>query len=169
MFKNNSHHPVLVIVLAVVLVLGCETTALISGVASNSARVPPTRVSAAPAQKPTRSPDDPYDFVTADTPHCSGGDNSASVVSGSITADGAPVEGQKIQASSGPGAEPISEEPAISDENGEFQVTFVCDGSACNGAFWLWLINDDADQVSPFVQFIFDDQCRHGTLNFSTP
>jgi hypothetical protein len=168
MLKNKTRPLVCLIALAALLMLGCETTALLSGLVSSSPRVPPTRVSSAPAKKPTRSPNDPYDFVTANTPHCAGGDNSASIVRGSITENGAPLPGQKIQASSGPGAEPISEQPAESDENGEFQVTFVCGGNACNGAFWLWLINDDAEQVSPFVQFIFDNQCRRGTLNFST-
>ena len=72
-----------------------------------------------------------------------------------------------MQASSGPGAEPISDAPAESDENGNFQVTFVCGGRACDGAFWVWLVNDDLEQVSPFVQFIFDNQCRTGIVNFT--
>lgn len=169
MLKNKSRALLGSIVLAALLMLGCETTALIRGVASNAGRVPATSVSVEQGGKPTRSPGAPYGFFPVGTPHCAAGDNSASIVSGQITENGAPVAGQKIQASSGPGAEPISEEPTVSRENGEYQVTFVCNGSACNGAFWLWLINDQAEQVSPFVQFIFDDRCRRGTLDFSTP
>lgn len=151
------------------LVVGCRTVDLMRSVATGPTRVPPTRAAQAPTRKPTRSPDSPYDFVTVGTPHCAAGDNAASVVDGKITLDGAPVVGQKVQASSGPGAEPISDNPAVSDEQGKYEVTFVCDNKACNGAFWVWLINDDNEQTSPFVQFVFDNQCRRGTINFSNP
>lgn len=83
-----------------------------------------------------------------------------------ITAQGQPLAGILVQGSAGPGGEPISEYPAESNDKGEYKVTFVCDGKACNGSFWIWIVDEEFRQVSPFVQFIFDDNCRRARLNF---
>ncbi|MBI4675518.1 MAG: hypothetical protein HY741_28065 [Chloroflexi bacterium] len=154
------------------MLLACRTTDLIGGLSSNAARPTATRAAKIPAAtdspepKGTRDPNAAFQFLPIGTPRCGAGDDNASVVKGRILEGNAPVAGQKIQASSGPGAEPISDEPAVSDDNGNYQVTFVCDGTACNGAFWVWLVDEDLVQVSPFVEFIFDNQCRRGTLDF---
>ncbi len=152
---------------AVFFLLACETTALINGVLSAPPRRAALPIERAATQKPTRAPNAPFDFTVLGTPRCAVGDDSASIVNGRVVQSGVPLAGQKIQASSGPGGEPISEEPAVSDADGNFQVTFVCGGNACNGAFWVWLVNDEKEQVSPFVEFIFDQQCRRGSVNFS--
>ncbi len=165
MSNRNWRAPLVLLACAVFLLLGCETADLIRNV---SARPTHTRtIPREPTEKPTRAPDAPFDFETVGTPRCAAGDETASIVQGRIVQDGAPVVAQQVQASSGPGAEPISETPAQSDDKGNFQVTFVCDGKACNGAFWVWLINDNNEQISPFVEFIFDKQCRRGTVNFA--
>lgn len=158
----------LLLVCSTLAIAACETTDLVRVAVSGSSGAAPTSAAQRePTKKPTRSPDAPYDFNPVGTPRCSVGDNAASIVKGRIIGGGGPIAGQKVQAASGPGAEPISDTPAESDEQGNFQVTFVCGGSACNGAFWVWLVNDDLEQVSPFIKFIFDDQCRTGSVNFS--
>lgn len=166
MFKNRSHVFVLLIGGIAIFLLACETANMIQALASRPTDLP-TRTQV--KGTPTRAPNGQFDFVAVGTPHCASGDEAESIVSGRITRNDEPVAGQKVQASSGPGAEPISEDPAVSDERGNFQVTFVCEGAACNGAFWVWLVNDADEQVSPFVEFIFDPQCRRGTVDFSTP
>lgn len=132
------------------------------------ARATATRKPGAQTTKPpaTRDPNAGLEFLPIGTPRCGVGDDNASVVRGRILENGAPLAGQSVIASSGPGAEPISDEPAVSDAEGNYQVTFVCDGEACNGAFWVWTVDEDMRQTSPFVKFIFDNQCRSGTLNF---
>lgn len=170
----NSHsRPLLVLVFAAIfLLLACRTLDLVGGAGSSSARPTATRAAknpaatASPKSKGTPDPNAAFEFIPLGTPRCGIGDNNASVVKGRILSGNVPVVGQKIQASSGPGAEPISDEPAVSDDNGNYQVTFVCDGKACDGSFWIWLVDDDLAQISPFVKFIFDNQCRSGTLNF---
>lgn len=152
-----------------IFLLACETATLLNAVIARPTRAPVTRAENTPVQKPTRAPDALFDFEVVGTPRCRAGDASASVVNGRVLSNNRPIAGAKIQASSGPGAEPISDEPAESDENGNFQVTFVCDGAACNGSFWIWMINENAEQISPFAQFIFDNNCRRGTVNFATP
>lgn len=152
--------------LTLLVLLGCRTFDLVAGrpvPPSGAAR--PTAARAAEAT-PTPNPDTEPEFVPASQARCEAGDNAASVVTGKITQDGAPLPGMRVQASSGPGGEPISDEPAESDENGDYQVTFVCDGKGCNGAFWVWLIDEDLNRISPFVQFIFDNNCRVGSVDF---
>jgi hypothetical protein len=161
-----------IVLIGVCLLLACRTTELIGGAISNTARATPTRAAKAPAAtsspkpKGTRDPNAAFQFIPAGTPRCAAGDNTASVVRGRILSDDGPIVGQRVQASSAPGGEPISDEPAVSDDNGKYQVTFVCDGTACNGAFWVWLIDENDSASSPFVEFIFDNQCRRGTLDF---
>ena len=166
-FSMQTHSRLLFFILlfAVGILLSCRTTDLLGG---DVARATPTRKPAAQATKPqpTRDPNAGLEFVPIGAPHCGVGDNNASVVRGRILENGAPLAGQRVTASSGPGAEPISDEPAVSNEQGIYQVTFVCDGKACDGAFWIWLVDEDYAQVSPFVQFIFDNNCRRGTLDF---
>jgi hypothetical protein len=164
------------VALLLFFLLACRTADLIGSLGRNSAS-PNTGASDQPsAQSATRAPtkrgpNDPnaFQFIPQGTPHCTAGEDTASLVTGQILENGAPVVAQKVQASSGPGAEPISDEPAESDESGNYQVTFVCDGGACDGAFWVWLIDADFNQVSPFVEFVFDKNCRHGTLDFASP
>ncbi len=170
----NSHSRPLLVFLcaAIILFLACRTLDLIGGAVSNGARPTAARAAkknaatALPKAQGTPDPNAAFEYIPLATPRCGVGDNGASVVTGRIMSGNAPVVGQKIQASSGPGAEPISDEPAVTDENGNYQVTFVCDGKACNGSFWIWLVDDEFVQISPFVKFIFDNQCRSGTLNF---
>lgn len=165
-----------ILALVVFTLLACQTTALISGLTQNNARPTATLVAkkttptrASKNAQPTRDPNGDYNFVTASRPNCTIGDNAASVVSGSIVNNGVPVAGQRVQASAGEGGEPISDEPAVSDGDGNYQVTLVCGGQACNGSFWVWLIDADSNQISPFVKFVFDQQCRRGTINFRNP
>lgn len=165
----------LFIALSVLTLLACQTTDLISGLAQRNAHHVATRTPAASAKNSGSTPGATHDpnagdaFVPASTPRCTVGDNSASVVTGRILDKNSPVVGQRVQASSGEGGEPISDEPAVTDQDGNFQVTFVCDGKACDGSFWIWLIDPDKNQTSPFVRFVFDNQCRRGTVNFKTP
>lgn len=176
---HKHSRPLFALVLfAALTLLACQTTDLISGVTQNNARPPATRITN--RNNPTdenpgdgnpagKEPAAEYDYDLAGTPRCTVGDNAASIVTGQVLDKGNPVMGQQIQASSGEGGEPISDPPAESDSSGNFQVTFVCGGSACNGSFWVWLIDDEGVQVSPFVQFVFDNQCRRGTVNFTNP
>lgn len=162
----HSRHFLVLTILTFGVLLACQTTDLLGG-GRNAARATPTRKSnsrAAAEDTPTSAAGP--QFVPIGTPHCGVGDNNASVVHGRILENGAPLADQRVTASSGPGAEPISDEPAVSNEQGEYQVTFVCDGKACDGAFWVWTTNEDNHRTSPFVKFIFDNQCRRGTLDF---
>ncbi len=156
----------LFILAAMCVLLACRTTDLLGG--ANKARAVPTREPVPQATKPpaTRDPLGDFEFLPLGTPHCGVGDNSASVVRGRILENSAPLAGQRVTASAGPGGEPISDEPAVSNEQGIYQVTFVCDGKACDGAFWIWTVDDQMRQTSPFVKFIFDNQCRRGALDF---
>jgi hypothetical protein len=94
-------------------------------------------------------------------PSCSGGADNESSVTGRTTANGQAAVGQFIQASAGPGGEPISDVPATSDKNGNFKVTLICGGKACNG-----VVDNERRQLSPFVRFSFSGGCRHGVVNF---
>jgi len=155
------------VLLTIGLLLACRTTELLTG-GARSARVTPTRkTSVSAATQATEDPNAGLEFLPVGTPHCGVGDNSASVVRGRILENGAPLEGQRVTASAGPGAEPISDEPAVSNAQGAYQVTFVCDNKACDGAFWVWTVDAEMRQTSPFVKFIFDNQCRRGALDFN--
>ena len=156
----------MLVLVAAFLLFACKTTEL-TGITDSKPRATPTRArTAAPKVKPTTDPEAGLIFMPLGTPRCGVGDNNASVVRGRITENNAPVEGQRVTASSGPGAEPISDEPAVTNAQGNYQVTFVCDGKACDGAFWIWTVDEEFQQTSPFVQFTFDKFCRSGTLNF---
>jgi hypothetical protein len=99
-------------------------------------------------------------------PSCEAGNNNESSVVGSIKADNKAAQGQRVQASSGPGGEPISENPAESNKDGNYKVTFICGGKACNGDFYIWMVSPSLQQISPFVKFSFRDGCYLGTQNF---
>jgi hypothetical protein len=163
---------IVIVLLGMGILLACRTTDLIRSVNLGAARAAPTHAADAPSNaaspeaSATHDPNAGFEFVPDGTPHCGAGDNRASVVKGRIVSNGAPVAGQRVTASAGPGGEPISDEPAVSDDRGNYQVTFVCDGKACDGAFWVWTVDEASNQTSPFVEFIFDNQCRSGTLNF---
>lgn len=161
--ESNARRFLVLLFCAGFFLLACETASLITGNGDPREPSNPAQESAVP---PTRSQQELSEFVPADTPRCSPGIEEYSVVDGQITQDGSPVVAQQLVASSGPGGDPIPSTPVESDENGTFQVPFICDESACNGSYWLWVINDDGEQVSPFVQFNFDNQCRRGTVNF---
>lgn len=174
--QKKSKTLVTLVILSVLTLLACQTAALISSFTQNKVRPAATR--AANNASPTRqnsipnAPPDPNAevlFEIAGTPRCTVGNNNASLVTGQILENGSPLFGQRVQASSAEGGEPINNTPAETDQDGNFQVTFVCGGSACNGSFWVWLVDADNNQTSPFVQFVFDDQCRRGVVNFSTP
>ncbi len=157
----------LLMLVSICVLLACRTTDLLGG--ANKARAVPTRKTVSQATKPpaTRDPLEGFEFLPLGTPHCGVGDNTASVVRGRILENGAPLAEQRVTASSGPGGEPISDEPAVSNEQGIYQVTFVCNDKACDGAFWIWTVDDEMRQTSPFVKFIFDQQCRRGALDFT--
>lgn len=154
------------------LLMACRTADLIGGRLASPTQE--TRASAtlratrpAPTRTVVGTPRPLADtFGPAGVAKCAAGDDQESSVIGRITENGNPLPGLLVQASSGPGGEPISEYPAISDEEGRFKVTLVCDGKACNGAFWIWLIDEDLRQVSPFIKFVFDNNCRRGTVDF---
>lgn len=162
MLKSRSHVFVFVIAVFALGLLACETTNLIAG----SAQRRPTARRSGSSQSPTRNPSAPFVFMPLDQPRCSAGDNFVSLVNGNVLLDGFPAFGQQVIASSQPGGAPIDSTPVQADENGNFQVTFSCGGSACNGTYWLWLVDDASVQVSPYIEYIFDDQCRIGTVNF---
>ncbi|TAH52467.1 MAG: hypothetical protein EYC68_06740 [Chloroflexota bacterium] len=174
--QNKSRTLIAILALTLLTLLACQTTALLGGIMKNNARPAPTRAvskssatRASTKPKATSNPNSDYAFVPSATPRCTAGGNSASIVSGQILENGNPVVGQRVQASAGEGGEPISDEPAESDQSGNYQVTFVCDGRACDASFWVWLVDEDNNQISPFVKFVFDSQCRHGTINFENP
>ncbi len=126
--------------------------------------VPPTHTPPPPTPQP--SPTVFFLWTTAGNASCSEGSDSESSVSGKITANDKGAVGQRVQASSGPGGSPISDYPAESNANGNYKVTFICGGKACNGDFWIWMVDPSGRQISPFVKFHFDDNCRKGTQNF---
>lgn len=126
--------------------------------------VPPTHTPLPPTPQPT--PTVFFLWNTVGNPSCDGGSDNESSVSGKITANNKGAVGQRVQASSGPGGSPISDYPAESDKNGNYKVTFICGGKACNGDFWIWMVDPSGRQISPFVKFHFDGGCRKGTQNF---
>lgn len=126
--------------------------------------IPPTQ----PPPPPTPEPSPTVFFLwnTAGNASCEGGSDTESSVSGKITANNKGAVGQRVQASSGPGGSPISENPAESDKDGNYKVTFICGGKACNGDFWIWMVDASGRQLSPFVKFHFDGGCRKGKQDF---
>ncbi len=129
---------------------------------------PPTATPVPPTAPPTAAPTPTivYEWMPVGNPSCEAGNNNESVVVGTIKANDKGAVGQRVQASSGPGGEPISENPAESNKDGNYRVTFICGGKACNGDFWIWMVNANKQQVSPFVKFSFRDGCHRGIQNF---
>lgn len=124
--------------------------------------VPATRVPT-PVPSPTQS----FDWTLNGAQSCTAGTDAQSSASGKITANNKAAVGQKVQASSGPGGEPISDNPSESDKNGNYKVTFVCGGKACTGDFYIWMIDGATKhQISPFVKFHFDSGCHAGKQDF---
>lgn len=126
--------------------------------------IPPSQTLRPPA--PTPSPTAYYLWIMSGSQSCVGGSENESSVTGKITANNKAAVGQFVQASSGPGGEPISDVPAQSDSNGNYKVSFVCGGKACNGDFWIWMVDNSRRQLSPFVKFSFNSGCRKGSINF---
>jgi outer membrane biosynthesis protein TonB len=126
--------------------------------------VPPTQPPPPPTAQP--SPTVFFMWTTAGNASCDGGSDTESSVSGKITANNKGAVGQRVQASSGAGGSPISDNPAESNKDGNYKVTFICGNKACNGDFWIWMVDPNGRQISPFVKFHFDGGCRKGTQNF---
>ncbi|MCG3141562.1 MAG: hypothetical protein HDKAJFGB_02857 [Anaerolineae bacterium] len=126
--------------------------------------IPPTQPPPPPTPQP--SPTVFFLWTTVGNASCEGGSDSESSVSGKITANNKGAVGQRVQASSGAGGSPISDNPAESNADGNYKVTFICGGKACNGDFWIWMADPSGRQISPFVKFHFDGGCRKGTQNF---
>ncbi len=143
----------------------------------------PTAVPATRAPRPTATPLPPPTAAPSDTPQptatidfpfkagqasCGPVDNATTdVVKGTINAGGKAAVGQRVRGSAGPGGEPIAYPDTLSDSNGKYTVTFACGSSACNGDFWVWMVNAEGQQTSPFVKFHFDDNCRKGKIDFT--
>lgn len=125
---------------------------------------PPPTATNAPTAIPT--PTMVFEYNVVGNPSCEGGGDNESSVIGKITANNKGALGQRVQASSGPGGEPISENPAESNKDGNYKVTFICGGKACNGDFYIWMVNAERKQISPFVKFNFSSGCRKGVQNF---
>ena len=133
-------------------------------------RPPPTEPPPPPTEpQPTQVPTpQPVFAFAAGSPTCNGNpDASESRVKGTISANGAGAVRQRVQASSGPGGSPISENPSLSDSSGNYTVTFICGGGPCNGDFWVWMVNAQLQQSSPYVKFHFDNNCRVGHVDFT--
>jgi hypothetical protein len=124
-----------------------------------------TPIPATNTPPPTVTPTPFFEWTTNGNSSCEGGDGNESVITGKITARNAGAVGQRIQASSGPGGEPVSD-PNLSDNNGNYRVTLVCGGKACNGDFYIWMIDLSNRQISPFVKFSFSSGCRKGKQDF---
>jgi len=137
-------------------------------------RPAPTQTPVPPTQppKPTATATQFFEWLTNGGSSCTSGDNSKSVVSGKITANGKAAIGQRVQVSSGPGGEPASD-PNLSNNNGVYVVTLTCGTDpdtnatkACNGDFYIWMIDPGNRQISPFVKFGFSNGCRVGKQDF---
>ncbi|MBI4675517.1 MAG: hypothetical protein HY741_28060 [Chloroflexi bacterium] len=126
---------------------------------------PPSPTATKKPPTPTPSPTVYFPWVTVGNASCEGGDDKESSISGKITANNKGAVGQRVQASSGPGGEPISD-PNLSDSNGNYKVIFICGGKACNGDFWIWIVDANGRQISPFVKFGFSAGCRKGKQDF---
>jgi hypothetical protein len=126
--------------------------------------VPPTNPP--PTDKPTATATIVFEYNLNGNSSCEGGSANESTIIGKITANDKGAVGQRVQASSGPGGEPVSENPAMSDDKGNYKVTLICGGKACNGDFYIWMVNANGQQASPFVKFNFSDSCRKGKQDF---
>jgi hypothetical protein len=88
-------------------------------------------------------------------------------VRGTIVARNAAAVGQRVRASAGPGGEPVSDVDATSNSEGKYTVVIQCSGGACDGNFWLWMVDAQGEQISEYVEFTFNDGCRRGVLDFT--
>ena len=95
-------------------------------------RPPPTNTPVPATLIPTVQPTATrvFDWALSGGQTCTAGSDTESNITGKITAEEKAARGQKVQASSGPGGEPISENPAESDNKGNYKVTFICGGKA---------------------------------------
>ncbi len=127
---------------------------------------PPTATPVPPTNTPV--PTATIVFSYQPTDHSCKADDTATMdtVHGTITANGKGAAGQRVRGSFGPGGQPISENDATSGPNGGYTVTFVCKGNACDGDWWVWMVDAQGSPISPYVKFTFNDDCRKGTLNF---
>lgn len=125
---------------------------------------PPPTATTAPTAVPTATM--VFEYDTSGSSSCEGGGDGESSVTGKISANNKGAQGQRVQASSGPGGEPISENPAESNKDGNYKVTFICGGKACNGDFYIWMVNAERKQISPFVKFNFNGDRRKCVQNF---
>lgn len=125
--------------------------------------VPPTKPP--PTDKPTAAPTIAFEYQTNGNSSCEGGSDAVSVITGKVTAKNAGAVGQRIQASSGPGGEPVSD-PNLTNSNGIYTVNLVCGSKACNGDFYIWMIDPNGRQISPFVKFGLSNGCRKGKQDF---
>lgn len=132
-----------------------------------TARPPTVPPPTAQPPSPSPSPTVVFPWTIVGSASCTTGSESESSVTGKITANSKGAVGQFVQASSGPGGEPISDVPATSDSNGNYKVTFICGGKACTGDFWVWMVNSSRQQISPFQKFSFNSNCRKGVVNFA--
>src|SRR6266849_9456544 len=88
---------------SLLMLLACQTTDLISGLAQRNAHPVATRTPASSSKSSnstpsvTRDPNGGDAFIPASTPRCTVGDNSASVVIGRILDKNNPVVGQRVQ------------------------------------------------------------------------
>lgn len=139
-----------------------------------TARPKPTQTPVPPTRTPKPSPTATqlFEWITNGGSSCTGGDNTKSTISGKITANGKGAVGQRVQVSSGPGGEPASD-PNLSNSNGNYIVTLTCgtdpdtnQTKACNGDFYIWMIDPSNRQISPFVKFGFSNGCRAGKQDF---
>ncbi len=136
-----------------------------------TARPRPTDTPLPPPTIPPTAPPPPtatvvFQFTPSDQ-SCTGADGATSdTIKGTIVARNAPAVGQRVRASAGPGGEPMSDDK-LTNVNGIYTLIFVCNGGVCNGDFWVWMVNAEGQQTSPYVKFSFNDGCRRGTLNFS--
>ncbi len=128
---------------------------------------PPTATSVPPTNTPVPTATVVYQYKTSGK-DCEGDDGAAEdTVKGKITAaNGNVTRGMAVRGSAGPGGEPISYPDAVSGGQGNYTVTFVCNNAACNGDFWVWLVDDGGKQLSPYIQFSFGGGCRRGVVNF---
>ncbi len=133
----------------------------------NTPRPKPTNTPVPPTNtpRPTATPTQVFAWTTNGNSSCEAGDNDKTIITGKITARNAGAVGQRIQVSSGPGGEPASD-PNLSDNNGNYIVTLVCGNKACNGDFYIWMIDPNNQQISPFVKFSFSSGCHKAKQDF---
>ncbi len=127
---------------------------------------PPTATSVPLTNTPVPTATVVFSYQPSDKSCTSDDSATKDTVHGTITANGKGAAGQRVRGSFGPGGQPISENDATSGPNGGYTVTFICNGGACNGDWWVWIVDAQGRQISPYVKFTFNDSCRKGTLNF---